>query len=129
MYGDVETMMTLEDLAKACSWKIAGGTEYLWESYGKNCRFIDFKDNTWQVSAVFNTDDHTLREVTGYGIPHSEKQPWRWIDPEFGKAYIAECKSLNKSSSEAWDGCRFVTVLNIVDVYVIIDNMKDNPNE
>lgn len=76
--------MQFQDVITAAKFKISGGSEYQWECYGPNARFLDFDSEFEGVSAVcvFDSENQTVYEVALY----LGEKPYRWLNPEFEEA-------------------------------------------
>lgn len=93
--------MHLLKVIEALDCKITGGSEYQWQSYGPNARWLDFETEHAHASVVFDSINQTvyLAEVNDI----NEKYAYRWLNPEFKETYIKECKEKNTDPNLAWD--------------------------
>ena len=103
-------MITLEQILTAGGHRIASGSEYLWTCYGPNARYIDLNDvaGSEYLSIIFDCKNYRVYDVM-ICIPGQE-QAFRWYDPEFREAYVAECLVRNVRVEEAWEGVDYENV-------------------
>lgn len=84
-------MKKFKKLVKAAQFEITGGSEYLWNCYGKNARYLDMTNENFNVelNLVFNSKNREVYQASLYlsGLA------FRWIHPEFLNAYKEECYS------------------------------------
>ena len=103
--------MTLEQFIKAIGYKITGGSDYGWDCFGPNARYLDSNDDeggnsTYSVHAVFDSVDQTIYVVEAWDyINHRE---YRWINPDYYKALKKESKKRVIDFKESLDGQRYI---------------------
>ena len=113
--------MTLHEVMIAAKSRVCGGTEYQWQCYGSNARYIDFSDTdgTEYSSVVFDTKTQTVYElaviVPGYD------QAFVWRNPDFENSYLSECQTRNIEPNTAWDDVMY----EVVDEKTILEYIKD----
>jgi hypothetical protein len=97
-------MITLEQILTAGGHRIASGSDYLWNCYGPNARYIDLNDvaGSEYLSIIFDCKNYKVYDIM-ICVPGQE-QAFRWYDPEFREAYVAECKTKSVAPDEAWAG-------------------------
>ena len=97
--------MKLEQFATAVRHRITGGSEYQWQCYGDQARWLDAgweKDgDQWQASVVF--DGGTQRVYECQVSDYRTEQAWIWRDPEFGEAHDREAAERGVDPRFAWD--------------------------
>lgn len=93
--------MQLSEVIEILDSKISGGSEYLWTCYGLNSRYLDFESDFAHASVIFDTKNQIVysAEVTDKDGEYA----YRWLNPEYKKAYQTECKEKNIRPNEAWD--------------------------
>lgn len=100
--------MKLYSVLRAAKYKITGGSEYLWTSYGPDVYTIDcgidgspYEDiyqQSWEVCVRFNTKNQTVYEVVLYDDEFPSKfKCYRWVNPKYIKALKAECDEKGQS--------------------------------
>lgn len=105
--------MKLASVNEALDHRIVGGSEYHWNCYGTNVRFLDYESDHAHASAVFDTSTHEVYEITvndktDYSNDSDSHRPYRWLNPEHKDKYLAECSKKNIKSDVAWDDIRWV---------------------
>ena len=102
-------MITLKDFLETIDYKITEGSEYGWSCYGDNTHRIerqtgDHMGNT--VVCVFDTKDHFLYELEAWD--NANDRVYRWIHPNYIKAYKKACKKHNVKFKNAFDQIDFI---------------------
>jgi hypothetical protein len=105
--------MHLIDFVKAFDHKIVGGSPHLWDCFGSNSRYLDFESEYAYGSIIFDSKNQVVyqaevsaKEDGNDGLPG----PYRWVNPDYLEAYVAECKKRNVEPFEAWDDVRYVQI-------------------
>ena len=104
-------MITLEDFVKAIGYKITGGSDYCWDCFGPNARYLDSADKegyggAYSINAVFDSVDQTVFVVEAWDyVNHRE---YRWINPDYRKALKKEFKKKEIDFKESLDGNRYI---------------------
>lgn len=99
--------MHLSKVNEALGHRITGGSEYHWQCYGPDVRFLDFESEHAHASALFDTMTQEVYEVTLSSKDESIR-PYRWLNPETKQDYLAECKTRNIDPHCAWDDVNYV---------------------
>jgi hypothetical protein len=102
--------MILKDVNEACNHRITEGSQYQWSCFGPKARFLDYEDAAQQhcVSAIYDTRDQRVYQLEVW-IP-GQDNAFRWHDPEFRDAYVAEAVQRGVTPDVAWDDVNFVLV-------------------
>lgn len=111
--------MNLLELMMAAKAKVISGSDYLWDCFGKNSRYIDFgyEETAPIVSSVF---DATTQEVYVVEIFDTKNDhAWRYIDPRYKQLYVDECRRRNVNPDICWDDKKFVNIDNIQAILLI----------
>lgn len=99
--------MKLANVNEFLCHRITGGSEYLWNCFGHNARYLDYESEHAHGSVIFDT-------VTGqvYQAEVSDKadkvRPYRYTDPAHKDVYLAECREKNVDPNNAWDDTTWV---------------------
>jgi hypothetical protein len=103
--------MLLKDYLEAIQYKISGGSEYSWECFGPNARYLDcveneLSDGRYSINAVFDgaTQDIYAIELWDY----ERNREYRWIDPDYRTEHDAECHRREIDPNESLDGNRYI---------------------
>jgi hypothetical protein len=102
--------MYLEDLNETFDHRISGGDYYLWHCY-PNARFLEYKSNYADVSAIFNTETQEVYEVhvsVDINTWDPDIRPYRWLNPEFKDAHDTEAKNRDIDPTVAWDDVKWI---------------------
>lgn len=115
--------MKLLEVIQACHGRVSGGDPYLWQCYGNNAQFMEFRDADGQGYAhcIFDTNTYDVYEVHAE-IPGKD-YAYRWLEPRYEHAMISEAKDRGIDHTVAWDGVKYIdftpndkeTVLDFLD--------------
>lgn len=98
--------MYLDEINVALNHRISGGGEWGWQCWS-NARFIDYESDYAYVSVVYNNTNQLVysAEVSLKSVDGTEDKypPYRWLNPEFKDALIAESATRNVLLNQAWD--------------------------
>lgn len=99
-------MITMSDFINAINYKITGGSDYGWQCFGNNARWLDSEDSKYSASIVFNNETQMVfvAEVHEY----VNNRSYRWINPLYATEYASEFKSRNIDNTLAYDNIKFV---------------------
>jgi len=113
--------MNLHEIMIAASSRVCGGTEYQWQCYGPDARYIDFcdTDGLEYCSVVFDTKTQTVYELAVVIPGHDQAFIWR--HPDFETAYQSECRTRSIEPNTAWDDVMY----EVVDDKTILEYVKD----
>jgi hypothetical protein len=113
--------MNMMDVIRTNGARIVGGSEYQWACYGPNARFLDFADVTGNEhsSIVHDAKNYVVYEMT-VNIPGQE-QAFKWHNPDFREAFVAEATQRGQSPDNAWDNVDY----ELVDEATILAYAKD----
>lgn len=102
-------MITLKDYLEAVNFKITGGSDYGWDCFGPNARYLDSESETlneYSVHAVFDSVDQTVYVVEAWD--YLNDRCYRWISPYHVKAYKKACKKHDVDFKNACDTKDFI---------------------
>lgn len=103
-------MITLKEYLEAIDFKITGGSEYQWDCFGSNARYLDSEDNegfgTYSVSAIFDSVDQTVYIVELWDYVNDRE--YRWINPDYVKAHKKACKKHDVDLNESMDDRKWI---------------------
>lgn len=103
-------MKTFHKYMKAIRYQIESGAPFCWDCYGQNARYYDAltKERTWNASMIADAVTETVFEITL--TEDKNDRAWRWINPEYKKAYEAESKEKGFNWKQAWDDVEYKEV-------------------
>ena len=94
-------MITIETFLNTVGHRISGGSEYQWQCFGPEARYLDseFPDR-YSASIVFDTQTQVVYEATV--CDYEANRAYRWLNPDFKSKF--ENEGLNRGShDQAWD--------------------------
>lgn len=100
--------MNLLDVITACQARITGGTEYQWQCYGSNARYMDFadQDGTECISVVMDAVTQLVYEVQLH-VPGYD-QAFIWRNPAYEASHRAEALHRKIDPDVAYDNVKYV---------------------
>jgi hypothetical protein len=94
-------MITIKDFLNAVSYRITGGSEYQWQCFGPDARYLDSEIlERYSASIVFDTQTQLVYEATV--CDYEVDRAYRWLNPDFNAAHDAEVLSRG-GGDRAWD--------------------------
>ena len=103
-------MITLKEYLDLIDYKITGGTEYAWHSFGENARFLDCDLNSnasnAETSIIFDSRNQTVYMAELYDYVNDVA--YRLINPEYIDAYKKEAEEKNSDIVFVFDDVRWV---------------------
>lgn len=86
--------INIKDFISAVDYQIGEGYEYQWECYGENAFGLDWTRGDLAASAViiYDAKTHEVYEMSVWDCREPRTKPYRWIRPEYLKAYKKESK-------------------------------------
>lgn len=99
--------MHLSKVNEALEHRITGGSEYQWNCYGFDARFLDYESDYAHATVVFDTTTQTVYEATVNSKDESVR-PYRWLNPDTKQEYLNECKQKNIDPNVVWDDTKWV---------------------
>lgn len=100
-------MNLLKDYLEAIDYKITEGSDYGWNCYGPNARYLDsYKEDHYSISALFDSQDQFVYAIELWDyVNHRE---YRWQHPNYRDEFLAEAKERDIDPTESLDGSKFV---------------------
>jgi len=100
-------MITLKEFLETIDYRITEGSEYCWNCYGENTHRLESTDlSRHTVTCVFDTKEHFLYEMEAWD--YTNNRTYRWLHPDFVKAYKKECKKHNVDFKNAFDDVNYI---------------------
>ena len=104
-------MITLREYLEAIDFKITGGSDYCWECFGPNARYLDSDDKEgyggkYHVGAVFDSANQTVYQVEVWDYENDRE--YRWTHPEYAKAHRKNAKKMDVDHRESADGRNYI---------------------
>lgn len=107
-------MKKLYHLTKAAKFQIVGGNKYLFEAYGKNVRYISFKDEKYNIEMdiVFNNKNEDVYQAYLYNV---NNQIFRWTNENVMGKHKKECFLNNIDPNVYCDEIMYIDCENFED--------------
>ena len=108
-------MITIEEFLNTVGHRISGGSEYQWECFGHNARYLDseFQDR-YCASIVFDTETQVVYEATV--CDYEAKRAYRWLHPNWAPKHQLEVSDRG-AQDQAWDTVGY-TDLDVVEDFL-----------
>ena len=105
-------MITIKDFMECIDYQITGGTEYQWECYGPNVRYLEHQSGDGHVSdtilILFDTVDQTVYEMQAWD--YANEREYRWIHPDYIDAHKKEAKRRDVKWKRSIDDRKFINL-------------------
>lgn len=104
-------MITLKEYLEAIDFKITGGSDYQWNCFGPNARYLDSAESEgyggkYSISAIFDSVNQTVYCVELWDYVNDRE--YRWTHPDYIKAYKKNCKKMNVDPEESMDNRKYI---------------------
>ena len=94
-------MITIEEFLNTVDHRITGGSEYQWQCFGPDARYIDSEIlERYSASIVFDARTQVVYEATV--CDYEANRAYRWISPDFKSEFEHEVQSRGVQD-QAWD--------------------------
>lgn len=105
-------MTSLRDFLEAIDFKITDGSEYCWECYGPNARYLDSHgpnlNQDYSIHCIFDSKDQTVYAIEAWDYRNNRE--YRWMDPDYVDAYREEAELKDVDPDESMDGQRYINL-------------------
>ena len=98
--------MKLAQVNEAMQHMITEGSEYGWQCWD-NARYLDYESDYAGVSVVYNTKTQEVYQAEVNAKDDSIIKPYRWLNPRYKEAMIAEAKERRVDPDQAWDDVKW----------------------
>jgi len=106
-------MTLLKNYLEAIQYKITDGTDYGWNCYGPNARYLDsYKENQYSIGAIFDSQDQIVYAIELWD--YQNHREYRWQHPDYKQAFLTESEEREIDPKESLDGNNFID-LDVVD--------------
>ena len=99
--------MHLKDVNEKFEHRITGGSEYTWQCYGTNARYIDYESEHATGSCIFDTTTQEIYEAS-VDIKGSDHRPYRWLNPVTKDIMHEEAAYREVDANKAWDDVNWI---------------------
>lgn len=118
-------MIYLNDFLNLINFKITGGSEYLWNSFGRNARYLDSECSDYSLSCVFDSVTQELYLVSFSYEDNDKHYAFRWINPKHKEGYIAENVERNLDYTNFCDETTYVDFDDILQLINVVETQTD----
>lgn len=99
-------MITVQDFTEAVDFQITGGSEYCWDCFGPDARYLDAEiPQKSQSSIIFGGPERTVFICELFDFVN--KRAYRWINPDYKKPHADEAERREVKLNQAWDEADF----------------------
>lgn len=105
--------MNLSKFIENFSSRIVGGSDYTWDCFGYNARYLDFESEHAYATVVFDSKNQTVYMAqVSCKDDHEDNlpDPYDWYNPTFKQKYLDECKLKNVEPHHAWDDVSYINL-------------------
>jgi hypothetical protein len=107
-------MNILQQFLDAIQYRINDAWEHQWSSY-EGAQVLGCDNEFATMSVAFKREDQTVIEITvASGLDANEQAAYRWINPDYRDAIMAEATKRGVNRSEAYEGLDYID-LEVVD--------------
>lgn len=100
-------MILLKNYLEAIEYKITDGTDYGWQCYGSNARYLDsYKEDQYSVGAIFDSQDQFVYAIELWDYQNNRE--YRWQHPDYKQAFLNEAKEREIDPTESLDNSKFI---------------------
>lgn len=106
-------MITLKDFIEAVNYKITGGSEYGWNCFGPNARYLDSDDTdsgncSYSTNAIFDSKTQVVYSIEAWDYKNNRE--YRWINPSYKVEFEKEAAEKDINPAESLDGQEFINL-------------------
>jgi predicted HicB family RNase H-like nuclease len=99
--------MLLKEYLEAIQYKITDGTDYGWNCYGTNTRYLDsVQDDRYSISALFDSTNQFVYAIELWD--YANNREYRWQHPDYKESFLEEAKEKGIDPKESLDGSKFI---------------------
>jgi hypothetical protein len=102
--------MHLSQVNEITNHRITEGSEYGWNCY-PNARYLSYESEFAYVSVLYSTETQEIYEADvsiKVEVWDEDQRPYRWLNPEYKDAMVAEAKKRKVKWRKAWDDVKWI---------------------
>jgi len=116
--------MIFQKFIEANEFKITGGSDYGWNCFGPNARYIDCdQEDCFSIHALFDSETQTIYVIEAWDYKNNRE--YRWIDPVYKVDYEAEAEDKDVDPNVSLDGQKFIDLELIEDMFEKIKGIRN----
>lgn len=111
--------MSLKQFLDTIDCRITEGSEYCWQSFGPNAYNIESWNGEHETGRSFNVIFDTVTQEVFEMTAHDNQaqRSYRWINPDYAKAYRQEAAERKVDINQAYDDVRYIDLETVEDYY------------
>lgn len=98
--------MHLRDISIALDHKIVSGSDYQWDCFGENARWLDFETEHGYTSVVFDSKNQMVYTADVTNVEGNKN--YKFIDSLFYEKYVQEAKLKNVNPFNLCDNIDYI---------------------
>ena len=102
--------MHLSQINEITNHRITEGSEYGWNCY-PSARYLSYESGFAYVSVIYSTETQEIYEADvsiKTEVWDEDMRPYRWLNPEYKDAMIADAKKRKVKWRKAWDDVKWI---------------------
>jgi hypothetical protein len=108
-------MITLKQFLEAIEFKITEGSDYGWNCYGPNARYLDsYKEDHYSISAIFDSQNQFVYAIELWD--YQNHREYRWQHSDYKEAFIDESRDREIDPTESLDDSKFIDLEVVEDI-------------
>lgn len=124
-------MNILQQFLDAIQYRINDAWEHQWTSY-EGAQVLGCDNEFATMSVAFKREDQTVISITvASGLEAQETIAYRWINPDYNDAIVAEADRRRLNHNEAFEGCDYIELEVVDDILekgvAMLSNSKFDP--
>ncbi len=118
--------MKLESIMKAAGSRVSGGDPYLWECWGSEANYMEFRDidGRGYCHCVYDTKTYDVYQIH-VEVPNTD-ECYMWLNPMYKDAYLKECEQREEDWTIAWDEVKYIIVETGSEILRLVENIGNS---
>lgn len=115
--------MKLELIMKAAGSRVSGGDPFLWNCWGPNAHYMEFRDidGRGYCHCVYDTRTYDIYQIH-VEVPGTD-ECYAWFNPVYKDAYIKEATERQEDWTSAWDDVGYTFAETGAEILRLIENI------
>lgn len=116
-------MIYLNNILQLIEFKITGGTEFLWNCFGTNARYLDSDNSEYSISCIFDSVTQEVYKIQFY-VNNSKDlmDNCFWLNPAYRQNFLDESESRNVDPYSLDEDIAIYEFMNLHDFITHIRN-------
>lgn len=108
-------MLTLKEFIESIDYSITGGSDYGWQCFGPNARWLDSDGGHYSASAVFDSKTQVVYVAEVHDSAND--RCYRMIHPEYLQQYQDEQRARKVDLDFAYDNVKYID-LDVIEDFI-----------